>query len=265
MGVRFRGAAVMRIMISAEGVTDAGWEDWTGSTFETMPGPIQVYITRILRETGALGDGTIDFVKYDRKAEKRRRKANDHFTHFGKAVIGAKGHGQEAAIMCAAARQSGCDAAVFHVDSDRPEGNAKDRRTCEKHFSKMCNEVMTGCGENKEACPLIPCVPVKMTESWLLADENAIIAVSDQPDQDSKRLVPSSPELIWGDKDDLESNYPKNALKRVLGEYRIGYNRAAVSDIAQNQNLKLVCERCDISFGSFFEAIKMLGEGNEPA
>lgn len=244
----------MKIMISAEGVTDAGWDDWTGGDFKANQGPIQVYITRILEVSGFPSDN-IEFIKYDRKIEKKKRKSRDHFTHYGKAVMGARGHGQEAAIMRAAASREKCAAAVFHVDSDRPAGDANDWTVCNKHFCEVRAEILTGFDDGKNGCFLIPCVPVKMMESWLLADENAIIAVSPKPNQMVKNIAPKKPELLWGDKKNSSSNYPKRVLERVLAEYGLSYNRSTMADISYEQDLDLVKERCEISFQPFYEDI----------
>src|SRR6185436_3795060 len=58
----------------------------------------------------------------------------------------------------------------------------------------------------------IAAVPLRMLEAWALADPDAIEALGGDRD-----AVPTSPETMWGKKQDPHSDYPKHVLCRALG------------------------------------------------
>jgi hypothetical protein len=91
-------------------------------------------------------------------------------------------------------------------------------------------------------------VPKEMIESWLLADVTAINSLGDgtiHVDQSP------NPETLWGNKDDPESNYPKNYLKRNLEKLGVEFSNDTYARIAENTNIEILKRRCPISFGQF--------------
>jgi hypothetical protein len=91
-------------------------------------------------------------------------------------------------------------------------------------------------------------VPKEMIESWLLADVTAINSLGDgtiHADQSP------NPETLWGNKDDPESNYPKNYLKRNLEELGVEFSNDTYARIAENTSIETLKRRCPISFGQF--------------
>jgi hypothetical protein len=96
-------------------------------------------------------------------------------------------------------------------------------------------------------------VPKEMTESWLLADVTAINSLGDgsiHVDQSP------NPETLWGNKDDPESNYPKNYLKQNLEKLAVEYNSESCTRIAENTNIEVLKRRCPVSFGQFYTDIQ---------
>ncbi len=68
-------------------------------------------------------------------------------------------------------------------------------------------------------------------------------------------------ELIWGDKDRPESDYPKNYLSRVLADVSEGKkdsNREVFCELAEKLDIQTVRKRCPLSFGRFYEDIQSL-------
>ena len=66
------------------------------------------------------------------------------------------------------------------------------------------------------------------------------------------------PELLWGDKSDPQSDYPKCVLNRVLKECHTTACQDEFVKIAKAQNLDTVKERCPISFSDFAVQVKTL-------
>ncbi|MHB9291033.1 hypothetical protein Holit_00103 [Hollandina sp. SP2] len=92
-------------------------------------------------------------------------------------------------------------------------------------------------------------VPKEMTESWLLADVKAINALEDGTGHVNQS---PNPETLWGNKDDPDSNYPKNYLKRNLEELGIDSNRDTYTKIAEKSDIEVLKRRCPESFGQFY-------------
>jgi len=78
-------------------------------------------------------------------------------------------------------------------------------------------------------------IPLKMIESWLLADEIAFTTCFGKPP--TRPPLPRQPELIWGDENDQTSNHPKIILKRVLDQYKSqSYYRDIYQDCGEYAN-----------------------------
>ena len=93
-------------------------------------------------------------------------------------------------------------------------------------------------------------VPKEMTESWLLADENAYPSIPDEP------KLPAKPEEIWGQKSDHQSNYPKNYFFRVLEQFRLSVNHDTYAEIAEKTDIEILKRCCPKSFGQFYADIQ---------
>jgi hypothetical protein len=105
-------------------------------------------------------------------------------------------------------------------------------------------------------------VPKEMIESWLLADVTAINSLGDgmiHVDQSP------NPETLWGNKDDLESNYPKNYLKRNLEKLCVEFSNDTYVRIAENTNIETLKRRCPISFDKFYNDMQVFVETGIPS
>jgi hypothetical protein len=98
-------------------------------------------------------------------------------------------------------------------------------------------------------------VPLRMIESWLLSDETSFIKCFGKPP--SNPPLPAKPKLIWGEKDNPDSNYPKNLMNRVLKQYEDRESgREIFKDIAEVMQIETLRKKCPISFETFYSDIR---------
>ncbi len=105
----------------------------------------------------------------------------------------------------------------------------------------------------------IPMIPLRMIENWIISDQSAIEAVYDK--RYGKNVVPADCELLWGDKNDPNSNYPKQFLKRMIRSLDKKYAKEIPSaetfcDIASEQDINILRNKCNISFEQFYHDYK---------
>lgn len=148
----------------------------------------------------------------------------------------------------------GFDFGIFYCDADKEQGERNtDEHVCKKLFRRVYDEVMKGVeAADIENQVVVPMIPLKMIECWLLADESAFINAFDLPSVS----LPSHPELIWGDHKNPDSNYPKRYLERVLCSKegkRIDSNLENYHLLAEHISIKTLCDRCKISFQCFYD------------
>lgn len=171
-----------------------------------------------------------------------------------------KGHGVKAFKLCELAREMGnIDNIICYVDGDRETDSRKSEHEARKRVREIHDDIVNGFQQYSEerSQSSIPMVPCKMIESWLLADEKAFRrAFGNIPRAPS---LPQHPELIWGTKNDPNSDHPKNYLKRVLDQYRdTSLNRDTYKTIAENTDIGALREKCPISFEQFYTDIRAI-------
>ena len=229
-----------KVLLFGEGSTDYGKQKY-GST-EWEEGPVQYIIRKSV-------DVDIEFTyasKYDLKDVKIQRQR-------------VKGHGVKAFKLCIIASEQGdIDNIVCYVDADRNQGSSKSVNDAKKRVEEIYSEIKIGFEqfslERSESS--IPMIPLKMIESWLLADEIAFTTCFGKPPTEPP--LPRHPELIWGDEDDPTSDHPKNYLKRVLDQYRSRGNVEIFISIAGNMRIEALRRRCPISFERFYQDIQVI-------
>lgn len=165
-------------------------------------------------------------------------------------------------------KERGLDYGIFYMDADRGENAGKDVHSARKHFLEVYENVCRGLSAEEEDKKFIPMIPLKMIECWLLTDENAFYECYGKK-PDNPRL-PKQPELIWGDKGNPRSDYPKCYLARVLenvGEDMREQYREIFCQLAENIELSVLIEKAFISFPVFYqdfmELYEELGIGTE--
>lgn len=152
-----------------------------------------------------------------------------------------------------AADQGDIDNIVCYVDADRKHGSGKSRLESQKRLQEVYNQISNGFQQfsQERSQNSIPMVPLKMIESWLLADDQAFTqCFGKQPTNPS---LPGQPELIWGDENKPASDHPKNYLKRVLGQYNQEANKDTFKSIAEEIDIDTLRARCPLSFELFYQ------------
>lgn len=99
----------------------------------------------------------------------------------------------------------------------------------------------------------IPMVSLRMIENWVVADTKAFEECFGKCPE-----IPNKPELLWGDKNNPKSNYPKHYLQRIVRSMGKKYETINVSselycEIVEQQDLNEVAKKCYISFRKFYE------------
>lgn len=227
-----------KILLFGEGPTDYGKPEYGLHNWEE--GPVQPLIRKVVNHD-------IEFV-YATKEEVRSKKIQRR--------TGAKlsGHGVKSYQLCLIALEKGdIDNIVCYVDADREHGSRKSKRESEKRLQEIHSQIKNGFQQFSDARShnSIPMVPLKMIESWLLADDQAFAQCFER--DPSNPALPGQPELIWGDENDPTSNHPKNYLKRVLEQYNQEANRDTFKSIAEEIDIDTLRARCPLSFELFYQ------------
>lgn len=226
-----------------KGPTDYGQQRF-GST-EWEEGPLQT----IIRKSDPKKN--LEF-SYATKDEVRNVKIQR------RTGVRLKGHGVKAFKLCEIARQKGnIDYIICYIDVDRDPGSRKSEHEARNRVQEIHDDIMNGFQQYsvERSQSSIPMVPCKMIESWLLSDGQAFRrAFGTSPSSPS---LPRHPELIWGAKNDPNSDYPKNYLKRVLDQYHnVSPNRSTYKEIAENTDIDVLRTRCPLSFERFYTDIQ---------
>lgn len=210
----------MKIALTGEGPTDYGKKDY--DTREWMEGPIQKYGRKIAQNymNDVLGFQVL--AKEDLRNIKVQRRS----------LQGLEGYAVPAKKFATWMGEQGLDKGIFYCDADRNNGTKNNEKEAKKRFAQVYGQIEKGL----EGTGAIPAVALHMIESWILGDKNALENAFDVSIPDNK--MPNKPELIWGDKRDPESDYPKNYLKRLISETDKRYE-----DLEGNQNdfVDMIC------------------------
>lgn len=231
----------MKIFLVGEGPTDCGQKQFDDKKrkYTWLDGPVQVYIHKVHPDAKILA---MDKTTLTEESAKRRNKRNQ------RAMKGLSGHGLKAFHIAGMAIEYGCDVAAMYVDADKAKGPAaKSVGECQKRYNEVCGDVKKGLlqGGAKQCLAI---VPMKMIECWLMGDPAAFSAAFGKtPDP----ALLKTPELIWGDEHDPDSDYPKNRLARVMKQCSTECCRENYSLIAEHSRMEELTKGCPISFGDF--------------
>ena len=232
----------MKVMIYGEGPTDYGWKNKSGKWEE---GPA----VRLVRKCAFVHDVDLDIEFGDKAVIDGKKRIKLGTRH----LRGVRGKGIPALHFALYAMRNKCDKGIFYCDTDRViEGKNTKEDDCRKHFLKIYDEVIFGFqAADVKDWKGIPMIALKMIECWLLSDEDAYKECFGQPLFQCR--LPRKPELIWGEKSDKESNYPKNYMERVLKQYYKESGKECFLEIADAMQVDVLRNKCPISFGKFFE------------
>lgn len=223
-----------KLLLSGEGKTDYGIR---GSDGKWIDGPVQHLMKRVGTERQLAIDA------FDRKADKRGRKGGfQNRQHLD-------GHAFEARVLAAEAAERGYDIAAFYVDADRAGKTEKD---CSRAYHDLKDEILTGI-QTVPGMKGIAVVPLKMIESWLMADPSSFNRLFGKAD--GVPDFPQKPELDWGDKRQPDSNFPQNRLARILRCYHEKPELNVYCRIADEEDLDKLRKNCPISFEDFYQQL----------
>lgn len=221
----------MQIAVTGEGHTDYGQRDYY--TNQWLDGPIQGYMKKI---ADRVSQEPLEFHVLE-KEDVRRVKVQQ------RNLKGLKGMGIPAKKFSILMKEKGLRKGVFYSDTDKESRTKNTEHTARKQFEERYQEI----AEGLEGTDAIPMVPLRMIESWILADENALGKVLDK--ELDYRLMPKSPELLWGAKANKGSDYPKHYLHRLTGREA---HREFFAEIAEQSSVEKMLEKCPISYGQFY-------------
>jgi hypothetical protein len=229
----------LKILIYGEGAADVGTVNLLGEWEEGC-------IVHLLEKVNPRV--TIDFIPPPHKKEVATRT-----TVSKKGEPKFEGHGKiiQKLILHARLQKMDYDLIAYFGDTDKETGT-KNNIIQAKQASQIAYQQVSDAFKYLNVKG-IPMIPLRMLESWLLADAQAFFTAFN-----TKVILPKDPELLWGDKHDPSSNYPKHVLERILNPIRQTSCRQTFCDIAINMNLATLEQKCPISSKPFLDAAKRL-------
>lgn len=238
----------MRIFLVGEGPTDCGRPKFNKKVGQYVweDGPAQIFIRKYVPDADI---ESMDKSKFEAESKTRTEKLNR------RSLKQLKGHGIKAYWVARKASEEGYPVAALYVDADKAEGRApKNPHECSERYLEMRDQVLNGL--QKGGAPLgLAIIPMKMIECWLMGDANAF---SKAFGTDVVPDLPRNPELIWGDKHNPNSDYPKNRLSRVLEQYDEECNMATYNQISLHSDAEAIARSCPISFGDFVQQMNCI-------
>ncbi len=232
----------MKLIVYGEGPTDYGWRTTSG---EWKAGPV-IYLIRKCAKNLKV-DLEIDY------ADKKNIDGSQRIKLGIRHTRNMSGKSLPALRFTMYALENGYTKGIFYCDTDKiSDGKNTKESDCKKHFENLYNDVLKGlqCADSKIWVG-IPMIALKMIECWLLADEEAYkYCFGSKP---VKVHLPHKPELIWGEKSVINSDYPKNYIKRVLKQYGEESDRDNFINIAEATRINILLEKCPISFARFYD------------
>ena len=222
----------MRIMLVGEGPHDIGearsW-DARKQSYVTLPGWLQPIVSAA---TGSV----VSF-------EAMRRVSLQIQPRDPLRSGLPPGHVAKAYLAKRRAVQENFDLLIFMADADSP--NVADWR-------RIVAEIEDGFSRAEGATRCIACVPMSVSESWLLADPSAWEAVCGS----TVECLPLKPESSWGHRNDPAGNHPKRFFARICDVAGVSDNRATRVSIAEALDLSIARRRCSQSMDPFISQIE---------
>lgn len=235
-----------KILIYGEGPTDYGWKEYGQE--EWQAGPATILVQKCAEQ--AYKSPEIGYVEKKVIDGKGRPKLAQ------RQLKGLKGKAIPARYFRQYAISQGYSRGIFYCDTDKiAEGSNTDEAACRKEFQRIYKEVASGLQDDSpEYWKAVPMVALKMIESWLLADPRAFEKLFGKWPTNPR--LPAKPELIWGDKEEPQSDFPKNYLKRVLNQYHAESCKEIFVQLAEQMDIEKLEEACPISFAKFSDDLK---------
>lgn len=187
----------MTICITGEGPSDYGKLDGQG---DLVKGAAEGFAERIAEERNI----KVEWIFVDRRDVER-------FKLGRRSLRGLKGKAINAAKFRKLASTEQCDKMIYYCDADRDAGakNSSEHQA-ESRYDQIYDEVLHGLGD-RYPDQAIPMIPLRMIENWLLADRENLNQIFEVNIRENFGNI----EILWGNKEDKNSRYPKNVLERI--------------------------------------------------
>lgn len=145
---------------------------------------------------------------------------------------------------------------IFYHDLDKRESGKGTATTAKKTFREAQTnaELATEEIQMRLGFELVPMIPMRMLENWLLADEEAFEESFGSVPKGPK--LPTKPESIWGNDKDPDSDHPKSYLNRVLHQFSEVSHTENFVLIAESSQVAALKQKCPISFVPFAEKME---------
>lgn len=225
----------IKVLILGEGATDVGTED--GATGKWLNGCIISLIKKVNNKVSLSYHPVSKSALPKTVAQKGKRKFEGHGKNIQKLIILAQLNKIEYDII------------IYFGDTDKESGT-RNNLLAARRASKIAYRQAHDTFEFFEKRG-IAIIPLRMLESWLLTDEQAFYRAFG-----STVSLPKNPELLWGDKYDPLSNYPKYYLQRILSSVGQECNRETFCSLVEHMNLVTLEDKCPISTNPFLEKAK---------
>lgn len=222
----------IKVLILGEGPTDVGTDDGAGGW---LKGCIMCLLEKV--------NDSIDIEFFPAK----KRSLPTTLPRIKDKKFEGHGKNVQKLIIYSKLNKTDCDVVVYFGDTDKESGSKNTLAQVRKASKTAYDQAYEAFEYFNEIG--IAIIPLRMLESWLLADENAFDVTF------GKNLkLPRFPELLWGDKRDPNSNHPKRFFEKKLQEAGVNSSRENYCDLMQNMNLEVLSQKCPISFGPFIIA-----------
>jgi len=229
----------MRIAVTGEGPTDYGRHDFRTGNWEW--GPVAAYIHNIANSEGK----SVELTPIKREEIKELKLQ-------GRSTKGLTGKAISARKFAVLMQKESCDAGIYFCDSDRETGsNNSNVKATQKHYDEVYDQVKVGL----EPVNAIPMIAMRMIECWIMSDKKALEKVFGIKLKEN--VIPTYPEMIWGDKHNPNSNYPKHYFNRMIRQSdkrHKDYENDAPSfcEIAEASDVSTLRKKCSYSYERFY-------------
>jgi hypothetical protein len=208
---------MIRILLCCEGPTDQGRKGYLDGEYINSSGVMQILIQKTSLNTN------LDFVVKTRQDIKAIRNKKKYLNKQEQTSI----------RLALLAKQEDCTHIAYHRDEDN-KGLDEKYKEVQEYFADA----------RRKEINCLAIVPMRMTESWLLADKDAF------PSKPINPKLPVKPEEIWGNKG--ADTHPKKCIERVLRQFHLMPCSEVFSEIAEKSSIETLRARCPESFGQFY-------------